>query len=87
VFSCFNSVTLAVADTSPSFSDQILQRNGGPYISFCFGTFKFILENTDLNFIRYIVKYKDVAIPFFVQPVVTHKKCGRRSNLKLVHYL
>jgi hypothetical protein len=87
VFCSFETVTLAIAVTNSSILDQILQRKGGPYRSFWFGSFKFKRIPGGVDFIEYAVYYRNVAFPFLVLPIETLNECGLRSNLNLVNYV
>lgn len=87
IFSSFNNVTLAIANTKDPFLEKIIQRNGGPHNSFWVGAFNFLRESLGITSIEYTVKYEDITIPFLVQPVATSKHCGRDCNLNLVYYV
>jgi hypothetical protein len=85
VFSSFDRLILAVAVTTSSFLQEILQRNRTPDISFRFGKFRFFLERKGVDYSHYKVILDGVVFLISIH-LFDSENCGRGSNLNFINY-
>ena len=89
VLRSFNKIVLAVAVTTSSFLNKILQRNKTPNRSFRFRPFSFILDRRGVSFIDYKVVHDGTAflISIHLFDNDNRKPWGRNSALNFVNYI